>query len=264
MDLLNHLRSFRRNNLLARLAAVRRGSHWRAPNFAATSSPSNETSNPLREFFRSREQGRGIFKWNHYFEIYHRHFSGFRNTAANVVEIGVFGGGSLDMWKQYFGPESTIYGVDIEPTCKAFERSGIKIFIGDQGDRNFWKAFRTKVPTVDIVIDDGSHLPGDQIATLEELFPYVSPGGIYVCEDVHGKANAFTSYVEGLVSGLNGYNLSYSEERERRMVCKASPVQQYIRSISLYPFVVVIEKSPAMVPELIAPMHGTEWKLRSA
>ncbi len=79
-----------------------------------TSGTTPDPSNPLRAFFDSRKEGRGIWKWDHYFDVYHRHFGKFVGRDVNVLEIGVYSGGSLEMWKAYFGPRCRIYGVDIE------------------------------------------------------------------------------------------------------------------------------------------------------
>src|SRR5271168_3886972 len=102
--------------------------------------------NPLRSFFEERTAGRGIWKWDHYFDIYDRHFSKFRNTDVHVLEIGIYSGGSLDMWRNYFGAGSHIYGVDIEPDCQAYESDGVRILIGDQADRSFWSRVKQQVP----------------------------------------------------------------------------------------------------------------------
>jgi hypothetical protein len=265
LGILYHLRVFRHNNFVSRFAATRQGKRWKSSNDSGPPAKTNEADNPLREFFSSRRRGRGIWKWEHYFDIYHRHFSAFRDKPITVLEIGVLGGGSLDMWRQYFGPHATLIGVDIDPTCKAYETAGTEIFIGNQGDRTFWKDFRKMVPKIDIVIDDGSHMSRHQITSMEELLPCVSPGGVYLCEDVHGESNAFSCYVQGLASGLNGFNFeSNDEDSERRLVCKTNAIQEHIHSISLYPFVTVIEKSPERVQELVAPMHGTEWQPTAA
>ena len=61
------------------------------------------SSNVLWDYFRNHNQGRGVWKWEHYFEIYHRHFSKFINQPVDVLEIGVQSGGSLEMWRAYFG-----------------------------------------------------------------------------------------------------------------------------------------------------------------
>src|ERR1700730_8454263 len=98
-----------------------------------------EQSNQLRLFFDGRKEGLGIWKWHHYFDIYERHFKRFRGCDVRVLEIGIFSGGSLEMWREYFGPRSQIYGIDIEPGCKTYENEFIKVFIGDQSSRDFWK-----------------------------------------------------------------------------------------------------------------------------
>ncbi len=140
-----------------------------------------DLTNPLRMFFEAHKKGHGIWKWSHYFEIYHRHFSRFRGQEAHVLEIGIYSGGSLEMWKDYFGTACRIYGVDIEPACKAYEDNTVKVCIGNQADRSFWQRFKREAPNIDIVIDDGGHLPEQQIAAFEELLPHLRPGGVYLC-----------------------------------------------------------------------------------
>jgi hypothetical protein len=218
-------------------------------------------SNDLEKFFESRREGRGIWKWRHYFDTYDRHFSRFRGLEVHVLEIGVYSGGSLDMWRDYFGPKARIYGVDIESACQAYESDGVRIFIGDQTDRAFWHRFRTEVPSLDIVIDDGGHLYDQQRITLEELLPHVRPGGVYVCEDIHGENNSFGAYLTGLASMLNaGEVTGRPEDVDRRLVCRASALQAAVKSIGFHPQMVVIEKNLLDVAEFVAPKRGTEWQ----
>jgi hypothetical protein len=232
---------------------------WSTATSNATSQPH---SNPLREFFDSRKEGPGIWKWNHYFDIYHRHFQQFRGQEVRVLEIGVYSGGSLDMWSNYFGPKAIIYGVDIASECRVYENDRIKIFIGDQADRSFWRGFRREVPTLDIVIDDGGHQPGQQIVSLEELLPFLRPGGVYFCEDVHGMYNLFASYVHGLGHKLNDTSqiCSFPGDDDRRIFGTSTPFQSAVGSIHLYPFVTVLERNAIPVIELRAPKHGTQWQ----
>jgi hypothetical protein len=98
--------------------------------------------NPLRDFFSAHKEGRGIWKWNHYFDIYDLHFNRFRGSYVHILEVGIYSGGSLEMWQSYFGPRSKIYGVDIEPACKAYESDSVRVYIGDQADRGFWRRFK--------------------------------------------------------------------------------------------------------------------------
>jgi hypothetical protein len=218
--------------------------------------------NDLEKFFESRKEGRGIWKWTHYFEIYDRHFNRFRGTDVHMLEIGIYSGGSLEMWSDYFGPNAHIYGVDIEPACKAYEDDSISVFIGDQADRDFWRRFRSQVPRVDIVVDDGGHQLEQQIVTFEELLPYMPPGAVYLCEDLNSHKNPFAGYIYGFASNLNGGRRGEldPEDREiRRVISGATKFQSAVHSVHLYPFVTVIEKNRARIQEFVAEKHGTVW-----
>jgi hypothetical protein len=213
-------------------------------------------SNHLRAYFDSHREGNGIWKWLHYFDIYHHHFQKFVGKEVNIVEVGIYSGGSLDMWKNYFGPKCKIYGVDINEACKVYEKDDIKVFIGDQSDRNFWRRFKEQVPVVDIIIDDGGHLPGQQIVTLEELLPHLRPGEVYLCEDIHRTHNEFSDYLGGIISHLNAWNVEIGES----LVATPTEFQKAIHSLHFYPFLVVIEKFDVPLAQFIAPKHGTQWQ----
>lgn len=158
---------------------------------AASTGPTN----PLKEFFYANE-GRLLHKWLHYFDIYDRHLSKFRDRPVTIVEIGVFHGGSLRMWRDYFGPQARIIGVDIDPRCAELAEDGIEIVIGDQADREFLTELRRQVGRVDVVIDDGGHRVEQQRATFDVLYPAVRDGGVFLVEDLH--TNYWTSYGGGL------------------------------------------------------------------
>src|SRR5262245_5732196 len=122
----------------------------------------------LEEYFLANP-GRAIHKRMHYFAIYTRHFQRFQseNQIPCVLEVGVKDGGSLEMWRHYFGPRATIIGVDIQEQCLELEKDGFEIMIGDQADRDFWSDFRARFPSVDILIDDGGHTMQQQRVTFE-------------------------------------------------------------------------------------------------
>lgn len=207
--------------------------------------PPSDT-NPLLAIFNAHTKGPGIWKWMHYFDIYHRHLSKFRGREVHVIEIGVYSGGSLQMWRKYFGEKSRVYGIDIEEACAAYISEGIDVLIGDQSDRKFWAKVRNSVPQVDILIDDGGHLPEHQIISLEEMLPHIAAGGVYLCEDLHGAPNFFASYIAGLASRFNSGHLS--------------DFTRNIDSIHLYPFVAVIEKRDRARDPLTEERHGTQWQ----
>lgn len=139
-------------------------------------------------------------KWDPYFDVYETHFAQYVGKSPHVVEVGVWKGGSIQMWERYFGEGSRIHGIDINPNIKGFlphMRGDTKLTVGDQESREFWKKFLTEVTDIDIFIEDGGHSMQQQIVTFEEVFPALKVGGVYLCEDTH------TSYEE--VGGDQGY-----------------------------------------------------------
>jgi len=214
-----------------------------APADQAAPSPDN----PLWQYFDGHTEGRGIWKWRHYFDIYHRHFSKFVGKRVNLLEIGVYSGGSLDMWRSYLGDQCHIYGVDIEKACKCYENEYTTVHIGNQADRTFWEKFRENAPPIDILVDDGGHTPEQQRVTLEEMLPYLRCGGVYFCEDIHGVWNSFAAYTSNLFDEFN----KLGEPNE---------FQKSIHSIHFYPFCVVVEKHKIRPEKFVNLRHGTEWQ----
>lgn len=210
--------------------------------------------NPLYEYFVNNLEGRGIWKWEHYFDVYHRHLAKFVGEEVNLMEVGIYSGGSLGMWQYYLGPLSTIYGVDIEKACKTYESENVNVFIGDQEDPIFWKQTKEVAPKVDVLIDDGGHQADQQIVTLQEMLPHLTRGGVYICEDISGRNNRFASYVSGLCDELNSANILESGEVE------PIGLQKDIYSVHQYPFITVIEKTACVPKRFSAPKYGTEWQ----
>lgn len=201
--------------------------------------------NDLETYF-TRNNKRQTEKWMHYFDIYDRHFGRFRNKDVVVLEIGVAHGGSLQMWKHYFGDKAKIYGVDRNPDCKGLEEDDVQILIGSQSDRNFLKTVRGQIPPVDILIDDGGHTMVQQIATFEELFGCVKETGVYLCEDLHTsywlshggghkRRGTFIEYSKNFVDHLNAH---HSEQRSLNVNSFTASVD----SLHYYDSVLVIEK----------------------
>jgi SAM-dependent methyltransferase len=249
--------------LMRQLPAMVRGrryaNDWPAQKPVPGSICNVDQANPLQTYFNSHTSGRGIWKWTHYLDIYHRHFQRFIGKEVHVLEVGVYSGGSLEMWREYFGPQCHVYGIDIREECKALETDSVKIFIGDQGNREFWQRFRQEVPVLDILIDDGGHLLEQQIVTLEEVLPHLRPGGVYVCEDIHGDFNRFGAYVRGLAANLDIFAQRIGPGQGKELLSDTASFQADIHSIHTYPYVVVIEKRCSPVSQFRGPCHGNEW-----
>lgn len=129
-------------------------------------------------------------KQKKYFSVYDDLFSKYINKKIIFVEIGILNGGSLQIWKKFFGDKARIIGIDLNPKCKKFEEKGIEVFIGDQSNPKFWKYFFRKVGKVDIILDDGGHTNKQQILTTVSCIPNINNNGMLVTEDTH------TSYIK--------------------------------------------------------------------
>ena len=151
-------------------------------------------------------------KLDSYFEIYASIFNEFRKKPVTFVEVGIFGGGSLFMWKKYFHPKSRIIGIDLNPKSKLYEKYGFEIFIGDQEDSKFWKSFYKKVGKVDILLDDGGHTDLQQTQTLISSINNIKLNGLIAIEDVHTSyfaefgnpsKNSFINYSKKIIDLIN-------------------------------------------------------------
>jgi hypothetical protein len=229
--------------------------HWQAVPPRVTSKP---PGGRLQEFFAHRVDGPGIWKWQHYFDIYERHCAKFVGRPMHLLEVGVYSGGSLEMWRHYFGAQCQITGVDIEPAVQAYTGDGVRILVGDQGDPSFWRSVLPTLPRIDVVVDDGGHLPHQQIVTLEELLPHLNPGGVYICEDIHDQSRAVNAYTAGLLNRLNATPLAPHPDAPLHVI--PSPFQATVHGVHCYPYMTVIEVREAALNELIAPRKGTQWQ----
>ena len=146
-----------------------------------------------------------------YFDSYDHFFSRYRNQKITFVEIGILSGGSLFMWRNYFGPEARIIGIDLNPNAKKWEEHGFEIYIGSQSDIKFWEDFTREVSLIDVVLDDGGHTYEQQIITTECLLSSMNDGGIILVEDTHTsymsgfgpKSKSFIEYTKMLIDKVN-------------------------------------------------------------
>lgn len=220
----------------------------------------NDNLNKFEDYFWNKEKKLKINKWHHYFKIYERHFNRFINKNPTILEIGVFKGGSIEMWNSYFNGKCQIYGIDINEKClnipNVLKNNNIKIEIGDQNDRNFWKKYLKDKPKFDIVIEDGGHEMSQQIVTYEELIDHVSDDGIYLCEDLHTsywqnwggelrKKGTFIEYSKNFIDMLNYYHIQNKKKSLKMLDEKEDKIynkfRRRINSIHYYDSIIVLE-----------------------
>ena len=215
--------------------------------------------NDLKKFYENNTK-KNLNKWKHYFDIYDENFSKFRNKKITIIEIGVFRGGSLTMWKSYFDPQTKIIGIDIDPACKQYETKNTKIYIGDQTDVSFLQSILNENEKPDIIIDDGGHTSNQQISSFNFLFQELKLGGVYLVEDTHTSYAkefqdrddklTFTDYVKVLSDELNDwYRIkNYKIYKQKIDQVDVSYWAKFIYKVSFYNSIIAIEKRRNEIP----------------
>jgi len=216
----------------------------------------NKFKNDLEEFFFTAHHRRSD-RYVHYFDAYDRYFSKFRGSDTGVLEIGTTAGGGLQMWKNYFGKEASIYGIDIRPAAM-FEEEQIRCFLGDQEDQDFLDRVIKKIPKLDLIIDDGGHSMKQQIGSFIKLWPHLKPGGIYLVEDLatsyhpqfrYGNEDpdkTFVAVAKRLIDEINRDFVEYAFAGRggAEAVGAGCPEAKEAACIHAHPGMVFIEKLP--------------------
>jgi SAM-dependent methyltransferase len=128
-----------------------------------------------------------------YTDLYHALFEPIRDRVANVTEIGIAAGQSLQVWHDYFA-SAHVWGVDIHPKVIAnarrlfADKPRVHVLHANSKSKQVHHLGLTP-RTMDIIIDDGDHYPPTMEKTLHKWWPYVRPGGYYCIEDVATGAN---------------------------------------------------------------------------
>ncbi len=137
------------------------------------------------------EKGMGSDKGDihSYLPVYEEILAPYRETAKNVLEIGLFRGDSLRMWESYF-INANVHGID----CDEQPHGGMadlrpmiaegthNIIIGDAtSETDVEKHFKDTM--FDFVCDDGNHVTDCQIKTFNLLKNKMNSGALYIIED---------------------------------------------------------------------------------
>lgn len=190
---------------------------------------------------------KALTKWVHYLDVYEREFARYRTRPLSFLEIGVFRGGSIPMWKAYFANADRLAFIDIDPACKEHEIPGTHVRIGSQADPAFLAEIAAEFGPFDIVLDDGSHISEHQITSLKALWPHVADGGLYVVEDCHtsywpgfgGGYKAPHSFIEFAKNVVDTMHSWYTDDDE------AFPVDaqaKALESVRFYDSITILEK----------------------
>lgn len=219
----------------------------------------------FQNYFENNTEN-AIHKWTHYFDIYDFWFKKYKNKPIVVLEIGVYQGGSLNMWRDYFGEKAKIFAIDINPLCKQFETENTKIFIGSQEDKDFLKYVKSQVPKFDILIDDGGHSMRQQIVSFEELYEHIKDDGLYLCEDLHTSywknygggyknPNSFIEYTKNFIDSVNAWH-SKDDKLKVNQLTKSTYALHYYDSVLIMEKKIMKSPTVEMKGEIIIPIEN--------
>lgn len=215
-------------------------------------------------YFRNylmRTDEKALIKMDHYMDIYDGLLGPWMGKPVSFLEIGVFKGGSLRMWRDFFAPDARLTFVDIDPACKALELPGTEVLTGDQADVAFLGQLAAERGPFDLIVDDGGHRMEQQITSFRTLWPALKDGGLYMVEDVH------TSYWPGFGGGLRapGSFVEYAKDLIDRMHSwyteddagfPLHPMARELGSVSFHDSLVVLRKSLKEPPLAIVSQNG--------
>lgn len=142
-------------------------------------------------------------------EAYDSFFRKHRNEKFNLLEIGVWNGGSMAMWEEYF-PNAQIFGIDMDDRCIHSSSHRVHIHIANQANKEEMEKICDYIGELFIVCDDGSHRADDIIISLDTIYPYLSNGGYYIIEDILPECK------EKVYSHIKDYNIVHKSSSAHR------------------------------------------------
>jgi hypothetical protein len=119
-----------------------------------------------------------------YLPIYEQLLRPLRDSELVLLELGVWKGHSLAMWRDAF-PNATIVGVDLRPP-ELDLGPRVHVVEGDQTDAALMRTLRERFAPggFDVIIDDASHFAEETARSLQVLYAeHLRGGGVYCIED---------------------------------------------------------------------------------
>jgi hypothetical protein len=209
----------------------------------------------------------GVHKWAHYLPIYERILAAYRNRPIRMLEVGVYKGGSLKLWREYL-PEAEIVGIDINPECKQYDDPGrrVHVRVGSQADPEFLSQVVREFGHFDVILDDGSHQTAHMIKTFQHLFSSVSDGGIYIVEDIHANywfhhrdsSISFVEFTKYLIDAMHAHyhmadgEINFRVGHPQRFASIAVPnVTPQLSGIEFFDSIAVFHRQARKLPRSI-------------
>jgi predicted O-methyltransferase YrrM len=146
-----------------------------------------------------------------YSDLYDLLLNPKKDIYRNIIEIGVASGGSCAAFADFFS-NATIYGIDINffflkhgnqhPNIKYIQMNAANPEILDKLVKPF-----------DLVLDDGSHQPYEQIDAARLFVPFLSKDGMYICEDINQSHQDMIRTEFQIIANKNKMNLDWYDLR---------------------------------------------------
>ena len=124
-----------------------------------------------------------------YLSTYEKLLEKKKNTAKNILEIGIQNGGSIKLWHDYF-VNATIYGLDkMDEEHQWIEiKNKDRIILYCSHDAydtdKFKNTFLDKNIKFDLLLDDGPHTLGSMMTFIQLYSQIMADDGILIIEDV--------------------------------------------------------------------------------
>jgi hypothetical protein len=119
------------------------------------------------------------YQLGYYDHFYEKHFKPLTKSPINILEIGIRGGGSIKIWKEYFHPDSNVYGGEItqfDPIANCI------CYHADMYSQDALDLFEDSY--FDIVVDDGPHTYESFELVITKYYSKLKDGGILIVEDI--------------------------------------------------------------------------------
>jgi hypothetical protein len=123
-----------------------------------------------------------------YLELYEKLLFSKKDNAKNVLEVGIFDGGSIKLWHDYF-QNATIYGLDVKKISDTWDgiKNNKRINLGcfdAYNDIFFKRHFLNKNIKFDMMLDDGPHTLESMKQFIKLYSQIISDDGILIIEDI--------------------------------------------------------------------------------
>ena len=185
-----------------------------------------------------------------FIELYQKYFDQLKDKKINILEIGVYKGDSLRLWREYF-TRAKICGIDIKNNN--IDINGVEIFLGDQSNKEFLKNIINKYQSFDIIIDDCSHISKHIIRSMDYLYNHLKENGLYIIEDLQTsyfpryggsryrlkKNNTSMNFIKSLTDSIN-------YEQNDKPFYKRKKFDGEIKYVHFYQNIAIIKKGESV------------------